>query len=443
MNNNINQNNKLKIILIKIVAGLLHGLVYLKDKSPISLKFVLKPLSRAGKIIVIIIILPIYKLYLTIKKSANKFYAPHLSRHKIIHPLSRRYLTHIILVIMAIFTLAENLNAYETRQENFGQTSVIATIINKQDLGIIEQEGPILASKKITRYMSQTSVEQTDHISAGDEDLLPSITTGSSAIINQILSPTEEGLRNRDEIVYYTVQQGDTISEIAEKFGISTNTILWENNLSAYHLIQPGEKLTILPDTGIRHKVATGETLSKIAKKYNVEADKIIEINKLASADDIKIGEQLLIPGGKKINTTPVYSIRQTWTAPTTAIVSTGKMVWPGSCRRITQYFGWQHSGLDIACPYGQPIKAADSGRVVKAQGGYNGGYGIMIMIDHGNGIQTLYGHLSSLYVGVGETVSKGQTIGAEGSTGRSTGPHLHFEVRVGDVRKNPLYYIQ
>jgi len=96
-----------------------------------------------------------------------------------------------------------------------------------------------------------------------------------------------------------------------------------------------------------------------------------------------------------------------------------------------------------IACNYGQPIYAADAGTVVKAKGGWNGGYGVEIVIDHGAGKQTVYAHLNNLYMKVGESVAKGQAIGAMGSTGRSTGPHLHFEVRTGGVRRNPLYYIK
>ncbi len=322
----------------------------------------------------------------------------------------------------------------------------MAALVANEDLGAIEEEGPITENKKITRYLGQTGVETRPQVSEGGEgeEVLPSTVFGDSAIVRPILSPVEEQLRERDKIVYYTVEPGDTISEIAEKFGVTANTILWENNLGAYSVIRPGDKLTILPISGIRYKIVKGDTLAKIAKQYGVDTQNIIEFNKLASADDIKIGEQIMIPGGKKPYVAPTYSFRSLTAAPASPkVVASGQMLWPTTCRRITQYFRWSHSGLDIACSSGQPIYAANSGQVIKAQGGWNGGYGIIIIIDHGNGTQTIYGHLSKLYIKVGETVEKGTAIGAMGSSGRSTGPHLHFEIRVGGARKNPLYYIK
>lgn len=439
---------KLTTLIIKFLAGSFRSLIYIKEKSPRIAKTITKPLGMTGRFLLWVIILPIYKIYLTIKKIINKFYAPGKSRHHLIHPFSRRYLIHIIIIIISIFTVASNLNAYETRREEFGRTSIMAQLVTTQDLGTIEEEGPITSSNKITRYMGETGVSIQPQVSEGGqaEEILPATVSGSGAIISPILSPVEEELRQRDKIVYYTVQPGDTISEIAEQFGITSNTILWENNLSAYSLIRPGDKLTILPSAGIQHKVAKNETIAKIAKKYGVETENIIEYNKLASADDIKTGEKLLIPGGKKIQPKVTYTFRS-WTQPAAPsapkAVATGQMLWPTSCRYISQYFRYRHSGLDIACGYNKPIYAADSGRVIKAQGGWNGGYGAVIIIDHGNGKQTLYGHLNKIYVKVGENVTKGTTIGAMGSTGRSTGPHIHFEVRVGGVRKNPLYYIK
>jgi len=412
------------------------------------LRAIAKPLKKSGQFFLFIIILPIYKLYLTGKKLANKFYAPQKIRNPLVHPFSRRYLVHLIIIVITILITASNLNANEIRHEEFSQTSIVAALVSNEDLGIIEEEWPLSSEKNMTRYLGQTGVAAQLQVTEGGEgeEILPATVTGDSAVVSPILSPVEEELRQRDKIVYYTVEQGDTISEIAEKFGITSNTILWENNLSAYSVIRPGDKLTILPASGIRHKVVKGETLAQIAKKYSIEADEIIEYNKLASADDIKIGEQIMIPGGKKPYVAPTYTFRSLYQAPsvsTAKVVATGEMFWPTNCRRISQYFRWLHSGLDIACGYNKPIYAADSGQVIKAQGGWNGGYGNIIIIDHGNGLQTLYGHLNKIYVKVGESVEKGSTIGAMGSTGRSTGAHLHFEVRVNDVRKNPLYYIK
>lgn len=440
----------MKTNLISLLASIFRGLIYLKEKSPRFTKWLTKPLGKAGSFLLLTILLPIYRIYLLIKKIVNKFYAPQKIRHKIIHPFSRRYLIHFIIIIISFFVVAANLNAYEVRREDFLQTSVASELFQYEDLGSIQEEGPITGGKKITRYLGQTGVSTKLQVSEGGEteEILPTTVAGDSAVVSPILSPVEENLRKRDEVIYYTVQPGDTISEIAEKFGVTSNTLLWENNLSAYSLIRPGDKLSILPTSGIQHKVVSGDTIASIAKKYSVDIDKIIEYNKLGSADDIRIGERIMIPGGKKPYVAPKYTVRSLYQAPPSTpsapkVVSTGKMTWPSSCRRITQYYRWGHSGLDIACGYGKPIYAADSGKIVTAQSGWNGGYGTYIIIDHGNGKQTLYGHLSKLYVKVGETVEKGQNIAAEGSTGRSTGAHVHFEVRIGGSRKNPLYYIQ
>lgn len=362
-----------------------------------------------------------------------------------IHPFSRRYLPHLIIITISFFTIASNLNAYEVRRDDTDQPSIVAALITTEDLGTIEEEGPIPGGKKIIRYLGQTGVATQPQVTEGGqgEEILPSTVAGDSAVVSPILSPVEEGLRERDKIIVYTIQPGDTISEIAEQFGVTSNTLLWENNLTAYSLIRPGDTLTILPTSGIQHKVVSGETLAKIAKKYGIEAEDIIDFNRLASADDIKMGESLMIPGGKKPYVAPTYTFRS-FAQPTPAkVVATGQMLWPSTCRTITQYFRWLHSGVDIACGYGKAIYASDSGQVTRAQTGWNGGYGTVIEIDHGNGKQTLYGHLSKLYVKVGENIEKGDAIAAEGTTGRSTGAHLHFEVRVGGVRQNPLYYVK
>ncbi len=201
------------------------------------------------------------------------------------------------------------------------------------------------------------------------------------------------------------------------------------------------------------HTVARGETLSRIAKLYNVDEDAIIRQNNLSADGNIAISQKLVIPGGKKIVSSTAVAVRPKSgssagsgpaTAPTGALPSGTRLQWPTSTRTITQYFGWRHTGLDIASRQSPPIYAAESGTVVDARtSGYNGGYGTMIIIDHGNGLRTLYGHMSKLYVSNGDTVSRGQTIGIMGNTGRSTGPHVHFEVRVNGARVNPLNYIR
>ena len=181
-----------------------------------------------------------------------------------------------------------------------------------------------------------------------------------------------------------------------------------------------------------------------------IETNEIVSYNKLADASDIVIGEQLIIPNGVKVavvyaSTPSTKSVFRQVSAPPPSIDAPAGsgFLWPAGVRRISQYYGWQHTGLDIAGPIGTPLYASKSGTVIKSQCGYNGGYGCYIILDHGGGVQTLYGHSSQLLVSVGEKVIQGQTIALMGSTGRSTGPHIHFEVRINGVRENPLKYIK
>ena len=256
-------------------------------------------------------------------------------------------------------------------------------------------------------------------------------------------------------ISYYTVKIGDTLSGIAKAFGVSLNTIVWQNGLSSNAFLRPGDKLTILPVSGVLHKVKAGDSLSKIAKQYGVKTTDIIAYNNL-SGDKVIIGQSLIIPGGQPPSTpasqvaqaikSGASNVQQVFTsAKETAqksLTSSGSgMTWPTVGHRITQYYSWRHTGVDIGNKVGTPIYAADSGRVEIAATGWNGGYGTTIVINHGK-LKTRYGHLSRLYVKAGENVVKGQVIGEMGSTGRSTGSHLHFEVLSGNVRYNPLNYV-
>jgi LysM repeat protein len=254
-------------------------------------------------------------------------------------------------------------------------------------------------------------------------------------------------VKKRKEIIEYIISEGDTISTIADQFGISVNTVLWANDLSVFSLIRPGDKLTILPVSGILYKVAKGDTLNKISNKYGIEVEKIQEINKLE--DELIIGKTLIIPGGKqssiatttKRNNYSALSVIKDILKPSSAKPVSNQMNWPTVGHRITQYYSWRHKGLDIANKVGTPLYAADSGTVIRS--GWNNGYGYNVVIDHGGGKKTLYGHASKLFVKAGDKVSKGETIALMGSTGWSTGPHIHFEVIINNVKYNPLNYIK
>lgn len=265
---------------------------------------------------------------------------------------------------------------------------------------------------------------------------------------------TSQEPAKRNSVITYTVSSGDTISTIARRFGLNVNTVLWANDLTAFSIIRIGDDLKILPTDGFIYTVKRGDTLGKLARDYDTSADKIIASNNLNDAGTIAAGQQLIIPGTRRtsVASSPTRSTQSSYSgiAVIKDIVSSdkpkvsgNKMVWPTQGHRITQYFSWKHNGVDIANKIGTPIYAADSGVVEISQGGYNGGYGNTILINHGGGKKTRYGHASKLLVKKGEEVEKGQLIALMGSTGRSTGSHLHFEVVITGSRYNPLNYIK
>ncbi len=288
------------------------------------------------------------------------------------------------------------------------------------------------------------------------------ISVGGSAVTKPTILPgtklptqdvVENKVSGRTEVVLHEVQPGDVIGAIAEKYGISVATILYANNLSSRSLIRPGDKLKILPSTGVVHTVKRGDTVEKIARIYDTEKEKIIASNRLKNdGSDIVVGEELIVPDGvPPVAVQVVAPVRSNVFSrivaplPSIAVPAGSGYIWPTGVRRISQYYGWRHTGLDIAGPIGTPNYAISAGTVIKSQCGWNGGYGCYIIIDHGGGIQSLYGHNKEggLLVSVGERVVQGQTIGLMGSTGRSTGPHIHFEIRVSGTRVNPLQYIR
>ncbi len=293
----------------------------------------------------------------------------------------------------------------------------------------------------------ETTASQ-DH-DANIEELV-GVWAGGGAISGPLIMPGAEVTPSRRKTETYIVQQGDSVGRIADKFGISVNTLLWENNLSAKSFIRPGDVLSILPVTGVSHVVKRGETLSKIANTYDIDTvDELVEYNRLSAANDIRVGEKLIIPGGekrvvRKVVKTKTYAPKnyQNVAPPPPSRYANGQgMVWPTTGRVITQYYHARHHALDIDGHYQDPIYASDAGTVIVA--GWRGGYGLSIDVDHGNGIITRYAHASKMFVSVGDRVTKGEVMAMVGTTGYSTGTHLHYEIIVNGVKVNPFSYVR
>lgn len=243
----------------------------------------------------------------------------------------------------------------------------------------------------------------------------------------------------RDKIIEYKVQSGDTLSKIADKFGVSIETIRWQNSLIR-DAVKEGQILEILPVTGISHKVKKGDTVYSIAKQYDTSPQAVVDFPFNTFTNDetfaLAMGQVITVPDGVMPKAQTPARIRQI-TPDAGTVVASGNFVWPTG-GTITQRFVWYHKGIDIANSSQPDILAADSGTVV-ISGWSTAGYGNYIIIDHGNGYRTLYGHMQTIYVVSGQTVARGARIGKMGSTGRSTGSHAHFEVILNGVYINPL----
>lgn len=453
---------KFNRFLIKIIAPLTRAAEKVFSIFPNFLAVIFLPVKKAGALAFRFLIFPIYKLFYFMRYRLLR--SNHSSRSRVFAFLNKNYVIHILIAVIGGAVLAGNLNAQELRDENYGEKTLIYTLISKEEYEELTEEGLLQPQDKAVSYLDQNvalGMQDMPVVGADTEppqDLL-SVTQGGLALLKpNIIQPVTPGeitstvVERRDGIIVYTVQPGETISTIASRFGISLETVLWQNNLTSRSVIRPGQSLEILPVSGIAHKVARNETVSSIAKKYKVSEEEIIKQNNLLDVSDIKISQVLIVPGGKKIyptvavvkktsNVPAVSSITKLFVPPAGDVSRATPLLWPAAARTITQYYKLGHLGLDIGAPIGTAIYAADDG-VVEISGWQNG-YGNTILLRHNDGSKTRYGHFSKLYVSKGDTVTRGQTIGGMGSTGWSTGSHLHFEVIIGGKKKNPLTYIK
>lgn len=273
-----------------------------------------------------------------------------------------------------------------------------------------------------------------DYIAVVEDDLLT-----MNASLNTLI-PQD---RKRFGIDTYIVKGGDTVSKIAEYFEISSDTLLWANNMDDNDFIKPGQELQVPSANGVLVKVKSGETVASLAKKYNGNDQAIVDMNWLDAPYELEIGQEIFVPDGAppkpvviaaKPSSSYTYRTNSVSYSNVSIDSSAGKFLsWPVSGGRgmISQCFYGYHMGIDIADKSMPGLVAAAAGQVIFA-GWNSSGYGYSVQILHSNGYSTFYAHMSRIYVSSGQSVSKGQSIGQMGSTGRSTGPHVHFELRRG-----------
>ncbi len=293
--------------------------------------------------------------------------------------------------------------------------------------------------------LGSTLTMPSDDTDTSQEDDTNTITATQGNALVASHNPLGTLSTKSDQITVYTVGSGDTLSSIAANFGVSVNTILWANNIRSTKSIKEGDELVILPVTGIQYKVKKGDTLDSIALKFKPKNEdlalqdfttEIVSFNGLVVGESLEVGSTVIIPEGEFA---PVVTVP---TKPGTKPSSSSS----SNFAKYPEYVGYYlrpvvggrrsrgihgYNGVDLANSCGLPVLASAQGTVIVARtSGWNGGYGKYVVIKHPNGTQTLYGHMSAIFVVVGQTVSQGFQIGNIGSTGNSTGCHVHFEIR-------------
>jgi murein DD-endopeptidase MepM/ murein hydrolase activator NlpD len=321
-------------------------------------------------------------------------------------------------------------------------------------------------------YLRATVLLTTDDAGPGCIDVMAACSSSQIPEVEEPVQTVETPepavvTMSEPEDVYFTyvVQKGDTAASIAARFGLELETLLWNNShlQTDPDLLLIGQELTVPTRDGILYTVMLGDTLLDVADIYQADVESIVGVsaNQIGDADTVLEGSVLLLPGAvpppppaPAVAPDPFFAAAAPEEAspadsfspsPPAASAAVSGFMWP-LAGYISDYFGTPrgagtyHSGIDIVAPNGTTIAAAAGGQVVLVSAG--GGYGNYVVIRHDNGYETLYAHLSQVYVVQGQWVAQGEAVGAEGATGWATGPHLHFEVRVGGAAVDPLAYL-
>lgn len=343
-----------------------------------------------------------------------------------------------MVILVGIIGLT-NFQTRDVRAETFGQKSVLYSLVSVDDsetVEVVEAGKSVLIPGGPSSYFADTTLDTRTQFHQNE--------------LEQSIEPTQPQIAaSRSSVETYVVKEGDTLGRISVRFHLSISTILSANGLTLRSTIRPGDTLKILPSDGIMYTVKRGDTLSKIAGAFNLDLKEITSANQLASNAALKIGTELLLPGATQ-TVAPAAIVRKTVSVkdiisnkplPNGSTATSAGWVWPTNYHVITQYFSWKHTGVDIDGDYSTFSIAAHDG--VISYTGWRNGYGLTVEIDHGNGLKTRYAHNSKILVSTGDVVSAGEHLAKTGTTGRSTGTHLHFEVILNGKFQNPLSYVR
>ncbi len=345
------------------------------------------------------------------------------------------FVAFLIRVFLFILSIPSKLKTFLTKKLIWSRGKLGRTIATWFVMGFsflvftvgeIFNSSPLVVSKPVSaNYLKSTT------------DIIPKKEIALTSI------PEE---RKRNQSFTYTIQQGDTLYSIGNQFKVSIDALKYVNGLTDSSILSVGDEITIPPISGLIHVVKSGDTLNSIASDYDVAPQAIADFNYILDTGKLAVGTELVIPGGKVPVAVPpvvIYDQQPLLGPRGDASPRKGYCVWPTTVWTITQYYSWYHNGVDIARG-GQsgmpPILACNDGVVIRS-GWDPFGLGLHVIIDHGDGYQTVYGHMSRIDVSYGEKVERGEKLGMMGSTGRSTGPHIHFMVKYNGVAQNPLNY--
>lgn len=443
--------------ILAVKAGMIRGGIFLRT--------MLSP----GRRVILAAIVPVYRFSFLLRRTVLRWYRP--AKNKLMFVLTNKATMHVAMALVAAGTVSINMRMDKVRAESLDafNKSLAYALITQEQSAFIEEYANIeeVSTFLEVDYLSRASLAPGLNVPSQEVSVVSRGTSlaGGGSVSVPIMNNASASIAPREGIETYVVAEGDALSTIAAKFGISLNTILWANNLNLRSTLKLGQQLTILPVSGVVYEVKSGDNLTKIAETYRAESSAILQANRLADASAIVVGQKLMIPGGTP--PAPVVAKRPSALGsifvPNLSTGSSGKgstggifrMTWPATGHYIVRGLSWFHTGVDIDCDGSangtstQDNYAAADGVVTFAGPrfvGYKGGYGNLVIIDHGNGLSTRYGHNYSVYVKTGQQVTAGTPIGRCGSTGNSSGTHLHFEV-IGpngsrDYR-NPLEYIR
>ncbi len=377
--------------------------------------------------------------------------------------INRRYYRHTILLVtlIAATLLAAWPGSRAIIQGNFAAELPVCPVTpSEQVTSDSYRDGYLRATVLL---ITDTGLGPIDVLAASASPQIPPVEEPVQAV--ETPEPVVEAIPVPEEAYFtYVVQQGDTAASIAARYGLQLDSLLWNNSelRTDPNLLILGEELTIPTRDGILYTVRLGDTLLDVADIYQADVENIVGLssNQIGDADSVLEGSVLLLPGAVPPPPPPVvepepfyaaaapeeaYPADDYSSAPPAASAGASGLIWP-IVGTISDYFGTPrgggtyHSGLDVVAPTGTPIAAAASGQIVLVSAG--GGYGNYVVVRHDDGTETLYAHLSEVWVVQGQWVTQGESVGAVGATGWATGPHLHFEVRVGGAPVDPLYYL-